>query len=188
MVATANELVIPTGVPVKLKLKSGDVIHDFWVPKLGPKMDMIPGRTNQTWLEADKPGTYRGQCAEYCGLEHARMAFVVRAVSPGDFKLWMAHQLQACERHRGPLRQRRAAARPAESDASGTGAASENPAARCRSSLSSRLFVARCGACHTVRGTGAGGIAGPGPDAFRRRAAQSPPARWPTRRQTSMTG
>ncbi len=84
-VTTANELVIPTGVPVHLNLASSDVIHDFWVPKLGPKMDMVPGRTNRTWIEARDPGTYRGQCAEYCGLEHARMAFTVRAVTPADF-------------------------------------------------------------------------------------------------------
>jgi cytochrome c oxidase subunit 2 len=76
-------------VPVRIELTSGDVIHDFWVPKLGPKMDMIPGRTNVTWLEARDPGTYRGQCAEYCGLEHARMAFEVSALPPGEFTRWI---------------------------------------------------------------------------------------------------
>ncbi|CAN5272759.1 cytochrome c oxidase subunit II [soil metagenome] len=89
VVTTANQLVIPTGVPVRIELTSGDVIHDFWVPKLGPKMDMIPGRTNVTWLEARDPGTYRGQCAEYCGLEHARMAFEVSAMPPGEFARWI---------------------------------------------------------------------------------------------------
>ncbi|MEO7680478.1 MAG: cytochrome c oxidase subunit II [Sphingomonas sp.] len=92
VVTTANQLVIPTGIPVQIELGSGDVIHDFWVPKLGPKMDMIPGRTNVTWLEARDAGTYRGQCAEYCGLEHARMAFAVTAVAPADFGRWMARQ------------------------------------------------------------------------------------------------
>jgi len=92
---TANELVVPTGVPVRLDLRSADVIHDFWVPKLGPKMDMIPGRTNHSWIEADRPGTYRGQCAEFCGVQHGRMSFVVRAVPPAEFKAWLNHQRQA---------------------------------------------------------------------------------------------
>lgn len=89
---TANHLVIPVGVPVRVLLKSGDVIHDFWVPKLGPKMDMVPGKTNSTWVEADRAGLYRGQCAEYCGLEHARMAFTVAAVPPADFERWRAQE------------------------------------------------------------------------------------------------
>lgn len=88
-VRTANELVIPTGVPVRVDLESADVIHDFWVPKLGPKTDMIPGRTNHSWIEADRPGTYRGQCAEFCGAEHGRMGFVVHAVSRDEFKAWL---------------------------------------------------------------------------------------------------
>ncbi|MEO6092797.1 MAG: c-type cytochrome, partial [Novosphingobium sp.] len=88
VVTTANQLVIPTGVPVRIELTSADVIHDFWVPKLGPKMDMIPGKTNVTWLDARDAGTYRGQCAEYCGLEHARMAFEVTALSPAAFARW----------------------------------------------------------------------------------------------------
>lgn len=88
----ANELVIPTGTPVALRLESADVIHDFWVPKLGPKMDMIPGHPNMTWIEARDRGLYRGQCAEFCGLEHARMGFVVRAVAPADYQRWIAAQ------------------------------------------------------------------------------------------------
>lgn len=86
--STANELVIPTGVPVRLDLTSADVIHDFWVPKLGPKMDVIPGQWNHVWLQADRPGTYIGQCAEYCGLEHARMGIRVVALSPASFAAW----------------------------------------------------------------------------------------------------
>jgi cytochrome c oxidase subunit 2 len=89
VVTTANRLVIPTGIPVRLELKSDDVIHDFWVPKLGPKMDMVPGKTNVTWLNARDAGTYRGQCAEYCGLEHARMGLDVAALSPANFTRWM---------------------------------------------------------------------------------------------------
>ncbi|MEP7008043.1 MAG: cytochrome c oxidase subunit II [Sphingomonas bacterium] len=93
VVTTANRLVIPTGVPVRIELASADVIHDFWVPKLGPKMDMIPGKTNVTWLDARDAGTYRGQCAEYCGLEHARMSFEVTALPPADFARWMTAEL-----------------------------------------------------------------------------------------------
>lgn len=128
VVTTANQLVIPTGVPVRIELTSSDVIHDFWVPKLGPKMDMIPGRTNVTWLEARDPGTYRGQCAEYCGLEHARMAFEVTALGRADFARWMAVERTPASPH---------------------GARGE------------QVFEARCGACHTVRGTDAAGIYGP---------------------------
>ncbi|MBV1691378.1 cytochrome c oxidase subunit II [Novosphingobium sp. G106] len=88
VVTTANRLVIPTGVPIRIELASADVIHDFWVPKLGPKMDMIPGKTNVTWLEARDAGTYRGQCAEYCGVEHARMALQVTALAPVEYSRW----------------------------------------------------------------------------------------------------
>ncbi|HEX4270485.1 MAG TPA: cytochrome c oxidase subunit II, partial [Rhizomicrobium sp.] len=92
---TANEIHIPVGRPVRLKLIGGDVIHSFWVPQLAGKMDAIPGQTNETWLEADRPGTYRGQCTEYCGLEHARMGLLVVAQSPADFQAWWSHQLAA---------------------------------------------------------------------------------------------
>ena len=91
---TANQLVIPVGVPVQVNLKSADVIHSFWVPKLGGKMDMIPSRTNMTWLEADKVGDFRGQCSEFCGLQHANMAFSVRVLSQADFDAWWTGQLQ----------------------------------------------------------------------------------------------
>ena len=85
---TANELVIPSGVPVQLSLTSADVIHDFWVPKLGPKIDVIPGQRTHAWLQADQPGVYEGQCAEYCGLEHARMGIRVVALTPARFAAW----------------------------------------------------------------------------------------------------
>lgn len=154
-ISSANELVIPVGVPVQLKLGSGDVIHDFWVPKLGPKMDMIPGRTNQTWIEADQPGTYRGQCAEYCGLEHARMAFVVHAVPPENFQLWLAHEALPAAGSDAPGFTQRALSREAGDPAA------ENPDALLPAQAPQELFVSRCGACHTARGTGAGGIVGP---------------------------
>lgn len=91
---TADQLVIPVGVPVRIELTSRDVIHSFWVPKLGGKMDMIPSRANVAWLQADAAGDYRGQCSEFCGLQHANMAFNVRALPPDDFQKWWDRQLQ----------------------------------------------------------------------------------------------
>jgi cytochrome c oxidase subunit 2 len=129
---TANEIHIPTGTPVTFKLIGGDVIHSFWVPALGGKTDLIPGQTNELWLEADKPGTYRGQCTEYCGLEHAKMAFVVVAQTPGDFAAWRAHQMMP--------------------DAMPSGSVLASGAA---------YFGDKCGACHAVRGSEAAGSLGP---------------------------
>ncbi len=92
--STANELVIPVGVPVRLDLTSADVIHDFWVPKLGPKIDVIPGQPTHAWLQADHPGVFIGQCAEYCGLEHARMGIRVVALAPAQFAAWQQRMRQ----------------------------------------------------------------------------------------------
>jgi len=131
---SANEIVIPTHEPVRLVLRSRDVIHSFWVPKLGGKMDMIPGQTNIHWIEADTPGVYRGQCAEFCGLQHARMAFTVTAVPLDVWQRWRRLQLS------GALR------RPLDSAAAATG---------------QNVFLQRCAACHSVRGTGSGGNLGP---------------------------
>jgi cytochrome c oxidase subunit 2 len=129
---TANEIHVPVNTPVRIKLRSDDVIHSFWVPALGGKMDLIPGQTNETWIEADTPGTYPGRCAEYCGVQHAHMAFEVVAQTPEQFREWWDHQLA------GP-------------NAAASGAVAEGQ----------RLFQLRCGACHAVRGTTAGGIYGP---------------------------
>lgn len=89
---TANELVIPAGRPVRINLRSADVIHSFWVPKLAGKVDMIPNRGNHIWVEADKPGYFWGQCAEYCGDSHALMRFRVIALDAEDFADWLAHE------------------------------------------------------------------------------------------------
>ena len=89
---TANELHVPVGKPVLLKLTSPDVIHSFWVPSLAPKKDMIPGRTLTLTLRADKPGVYRGQCAEFCGFQHAKMAFLVYADDPAQYERWVKAQ------------------------------------------------------------------------------------------------
>ncbi len=83
-----NELHIPAGRPVDLHLTSNDVIHAFWVPRLGGKLDMLPGRTNVLRLQADESGTYHGQCAEFCGAGHAHMKFTVYAHAPADFAAW----------------------------------------------------------------------------------------------------
>jgi cytochrome c oxidase subunit II len=132
-IVTANEIHVPAGRPVRLVLTSHDVIHSFWVPQLTVKTDLIPGHTNTTWVQADRPGTYRGQCAEYCGLQHAKMAVLVVADPPAAFDRWLAAERQ-----------------PA--------AAAANPLA-----ARGRLTLERisCAACHTVRGTTAGGTLGP---------------------------
>ena len=129
---TANEIRIPAGRPVELSLKSADVIHSFWVPNLAGKLDMIPGRTNRLRIEAKQPGVFRGQCAEYCGGPHAKMAFYVIAEAPEHFEAWLKSQRE-----------------PAAEAAVG---ASEQGRA---------LFLSHCAACHTVRGTAAAGLRGP---------------------------
>ncbi len=94
IVRTANEIHIPVGRPVVIKLASHDVIHSFWVPNLSGKKDLIPGHKTVLWMRADKPGIYRGQCAEFCGLEHAKMALLVVAEPVADFAKWIEHQRQ----------------------------------------------------------------------------------------------
>jgi len=90
---TANEIHVPVGQPVRVELTSADVIHSFWIPQLAGKMDVIPGQTNVSWLEADKAGTYRGQCAAFCGAQHAHMALLLVADTAADFAAWQDRQL-----------------------------------------------------------------------------------------------
>jgi cytochrome c oxidase subunit II len=94
-IITANELHIPAGVPIKLTLRSADVIHSFWAPKLNGKRDVVPGRVQDWNLEADKPGVYSGQCAELCGTSHANMRLKVVAHSPDDWKEWLGRMQDA---------------------------------------------------------------------------------------------
>jgi cytochrome c oxidase subunit 2 len=118
---------------VEFTLKSADVIHSFWLPSLGGKVDMIPGRVTRLRLMADRPGIFRGQCAEYCGGPHALMALEVVAMPAREFEEWLAWQASP-------------AIEPADASAR-SGAA---------------LFVASgCGACHAIRGTPAAGVIGP---------------------------
>jgi len=91
-VVTANEVHLPLDQPVLLQTTSDDVIHSVWIPRLQRKIDAIPGRTNQITVTATDPGTFRGECAEYCGLQHAKMAFTVVAQPSDDFQTWLTHQ------------------------------------------------------------------------------------------------
>jgi cytochrome c oxidase subunit II len=92
---TANEIHIPARTPVRLEVDTADVIHSFWVPRLNRTIDAIPGRVNVIELDADAPGRYRGQCDEFCGLQHAHMAFYVDADPPAVFRRWLAHEARA---------------------------------------------------------------------------------------------
>ncbi len=103
---TANELRIPVGKPVLLRLHSADVIHSFWVPNLSGKVDMIPGRVNRLTLQADAAGTYRGQCAEFCGLQHSRMALHVVAEPVADWERWVAQRREVPAEPAGDVLQR----------------------------------------------------------------------------------
>jgi cytochrome c oxidase subunit 2 len=130
---TANEVHIPTQRPVELVLKSNDVIHSVWLPNLIGKKDLIPGRTNTEIVVADRPGTFVGQCAEFCGLQHAQMRLVLHADSPGQFDQWRQQQLEAAHE-------------PAnDSEARGRAV----------------FMNSTCVLCHTIRGTGAGALVGP---------------------------
>jgi cytochrome c oxidase subunit 2 len=132
-VPLANELHIPLERPVEIVLGSSDVIHSFWVPALAGKVDMIPGRTTRIVIQADRAGTWRGQCAEYCGAQHALMAFYVVAEPAEDFEAWLDRQARDAKNSGDPEWQ--------------TGQA--------------LFFRAGCAACHTIRGTAAVGQLGP---------------------------
>ncbi len=129
----ANELRVPVGKPVEIALSTTDVIHSFWVPALAGKVDMIPGRINRIVIEAREPGVYRGQCAEFCGAQHALMAFYVVAVPQDEYREWLGRQASPAAEPGDPfVRQGR------------------------------DVFLREgCAACHTIRGTGAAGARGP---------------------------
>jgi cytochrome c oxidase subunit 2 len=91
---TANEIHVPTGRPVEFVVTTDDVNHSVWIPELGPKIDMIPGRVNEVVLQADEPGSYLGHCAEFCGLQHAKMKFHVVAEEPDRFEAWLAAEAE----------------------------------------------------------------------------------------------
>jgi cytochrome c oxidase subunit II len=91
---TANEIHIPIGTPLSVRLESKDVLHEFWVPELARKMTTVPGQPNHIWLQADKPGVYIGTCSEFCGVQHAWMRILVVAEEPSEFEEWQRAQLQ----------------------------------------------------------------------------------------------
>lgn len=132
-IRTANQIHIPTGQPVLIQLVSDDVIHSFWVPQLHGKRDMVPGHLASTWLQADDAGAYRGQCAEFCGLQHAHMLFLVVAEPPQQFNGWVERQVARRQQPTsGPLFR------------------------------GQQIFLgSECVYCHTIRGTPATGTFGP---------------------------
>nr|WP_289852446.1 cytochrome c oxidase subunit II [Mesorhizobium liriopis] len=133
-IETANELHLPIDRTTRIQLVSGDVIHSFWVPNLAGKTDVVPGRNNSLDLTPRKTGWFRGQCAEYCGLQHAHMALDVKVDTAGEFAAWIARQKET--------------AHPPTGDA----VASRGLAL---------IETGTCGLCHTIRGTAAQGRAGP---------------------------
>ena len=132
-VTTANEIHIPTGVPIQFDLTTDDVIHSFWVPNLASKRDLIPNQVNKLWLQADSAGTYQGQCAEYCGTMHGLMNFIVVAQSPDQYAAWLANEQKPSGISDDPL--------IVEGQQAFLGSA--------------------CVYCHAVRGTAASGNIGP---------------------------
>lgn len=132
-VTTANEIHLPVGKKLLLELRSADVIHDWSVPAFGPKMDMIPGRNNYLSLTIKKPGIYKGQCNQFCGIEHARMRIRVIAQTPSDFQRWLHARKQQAEKPMGKM-----------------------------AMLGAALFQHKtCGSCHRIRGTEANADVGP---------------------------
>jgi cytochrome c oxidase subunit II len=105
-IRTANEIHIPVGKPVLFRLSTRDVIHSFWIPNLHGKRDLIPGRNNKIWIQADRPGVFRSQCAEFCGLQHAHMALVVVAQTEKDFDTWKTHEQAPAEDPKTPQQMR----------------------------------------------------------------------------------
>ena len=132
-VELANEIRLPVGEPVEFQLSAADVIHSFWIPPLGGKIDMIPGRQTRLSLEPTRTGVFRGACAEYCGTSHARMNFPVVVMAREEFDGWLQRQQQPAQAAEGALALR-----------------------------GQRLFVENgCSGCHTIRGTPADGVVGP---------------------------
>lgn len=130
---TANEIHVPVGRPILFVLQSQDVIHSIWVPNLAGKKDLIPGYTQSWWFQADTAGMYRGQCAEFCGMQHAKMAFQVVAEPPEKFAQWVSQQRL-----------------PAVN-------ATDSVASRGREVF----LTGQCAMCHSIEGTSAGSHAGP---------------------------
>jgi cytochrome c oxidase subunit 2 len=180
--STANELVIPAGRPIRINLRTVDVIHSFWIPKLAGKVDMMPNRANHLWLEADHAGYYWGQCAEFCGESHAVMRFRVIALGPMEFNDWVNAQMAPARRVASAAgdtpgaKAQFASYRSYRLNEAGYSEkfenapldawrakqapdASEDPAKIARGR---ELFASKtCSTCHTIRGDGYIGVVGP---------------------------
>ncbi|HKY16524.1 MAG TPA: cytochrome c oxidase subunit II [Microthrixaceae bacterium] len=128
-IITANQMVMPTGVTIGLRIRSNDVIHSFWIPALNGKKDAVPGRIHGLAITADKPGIYQGQCTEYCGLSHGYMRMEVKALAPDDFDEWVDNQLE------GPVE-------PADGSTAAEG---------------KEVFFSTCASCHQINGYDASG-------------------------------
>jgi cytochrome c oxidase subunit 2 len=133
IVITANELHLPSGQPVSIEVKTADVMHSFWIPALNGKVDMIPGQPNYIRMLASQPGIYKGQCAEFCGDEHARMRLLAVVQKPADYRAWLANQLKPGDQPTSP-----------------------------EAKAGEQIFLSGpCSTCHTVRGTTAAGSVAP---------------------------
>jgi cytochrome c oxidase subunit 2 len=133
IVTTANELYVPAGQPITIKLAASDVIHSFWIPSLMGKQDLIPGQDNELQFTADRPGIYRGQCAEFCGWQHAHMGLMAVVLPQDQFAAWRTAQIAPAVAPGDAVRQKGAA-----------------------------IFQSKaCVMCHTVRGSSAGSRVGP---------------------------
>jgi cytochrome c oxidase subunit 2 len=130
---TANEIHVPIGKKLCVQVDSADVIHSFWLPQLGPKLDMVPGQHNFLWLQADQAGTFDGACSEFCGDQHAWMRFIVVAESEAQYQDWLVEQAKPAQMPEGAV------------------------------ALAGRSFVVSqtCLNCHEIRGTNASVAAGP---------------------------
>jgi cytochrome c oxidase subunit 2 len=170
-VTTANEMYIPAGKTVELIINSADVVHSFWPPRFAGKRDVFPGRETRLWWKADSTGLYPGQCAEYCGIQHARMAFHVRSVTPEEFDGWIAHMKAKGPKPPPPaapagdsLRTASAGAKvqgPARSTTQDTAAAA--PGRSAEYAAGEKLFLTKgCIGCHSLQAVGAPkGLIGP---------------------------
>jgi cytochrome c oxidase subunit 2 len=130
---SSEELHIPIGTKVRVELSAKDVIHSFWVPSIGGKKDAVPGRATELWIQADRPGTYKGQCLEFCGDGHADMLITLVAHTPGDFAAWIPLAVKEANIPLDP-----------------------------QTAVGRQLFLSlACAGCHTIKGTTAGGKVGP---------------------------
>lgn len=142
-VGTANEIHVPTGEPIQFKLRAADVIHSFWAPNLNGKRDLIPGYVSTLWFQADTPGVYRGQCAEFCGMQHAKMAFYIVAEPPLKFAAWIA-----------------------------AGSSPPSPPTDSTLKYGQQVFLSSgCALCHSIGGTDARGTVGPDLTHFKSRSS-----------------